>query len=94
MRARIIFKDSSRRNLTDQAAYCWYFHAHLVRTTSADSYVGTFYTLFLHASNEGLDRIEGYDLLLDECRTNAQAIRKAIEVFDNFVNELIAKESA
>ena len=93
MRARIIFTDTARHNLEAQSAYCWYFKANLVRTEGNDQ-VDTFYTLFLHASNEGLDRSEGYGLLLDECHTDAQAQRKAIEIFDDFVNELICKEAA
>jgi hypothetical protein len=79
--------------LEEQYAYCWYFKANLVRTEGNEQ-VDTFYTLFLNASNEGLDKSEGYRLLLDECNTDAQAQRKAIEVFDNFVNQLIAKEAA
>jgi hypothetical protein len=95
MRARKIFTDWKIYNPGNTAGRGWQMHCNLIRTeVKCDDYVPTFFTLFLAASNEYKDEGKSSDLLLDECRTDAQAIRKAIEIFDNFVNEIICEEAA
>ena len=88
MKARKIFHETQFSNPSGNPGWGWRYKCDLIKTDGDGDYdVSAFYTLFLQATNEHEDMGASDSALLDDCRTDAQAIRRTIQWFDDFCSE-------